>query len=235
MPKNFMNQYQKFHTRRRKKKNYRRKAAKPKIGRAPRGTTMSIYRYKRVNIESVDWTNYPQGWDHFPGLDGISRGWAFSLSSILGHAQFISLYSLYKLHGVRMQLYPAWNITTSRDLPQIMMWTTPARIGYTLDSTSELYQTQAQKKKLVFTNNNPIDFYMKFNILNEVYNSSLNTDYTIGKPRWISTQETGTPHFGMNTTFTTMDGSDITSHPFKFKMIYTIYFSCKGVKATTAE
>lgn len=238
MPRNFMNSYQKYHTRRKKanpRKYRKRRVAKPRIGRAPRGTTMSIYKYKRINVESVTWDGVSPGWDHFPGLDGISRGWAFAFTNVLGHAQFVSLYSLYKLHGVRMQIYPTWNTVTPRDIPQLIMWTTPARVGYTIDSTLELYQQQAIRKKMVFKQGEPIDFYMKFNLLNEVYSSSVNTDYTIAKPRWISTQEIGTPHFGMNTTFTTVDGSDITSYGIKFKMIYTIYFSCKGVKSATAE
>lgn len=244
MPKKYNNKlYQRLHTYRRKKGYYKKKNKKPRVGRAPRGLTMSIYKYKRINIESVSWsTSGVPGWDHFDGLDGISRGWAFSFSNILGHAQFVSLYSLYKMHGVRMQIYPTYNtVTSSANLvagamaPQIIMWTTPARVGYTIDSTLELYQQQAIKKQMVFKQGKPIDIYMKFNLLNEVYSSTTNTDYTVAPPRWISTQEIGTPHFGMNTTFTTVDGSDITSHNIKFKMIYTLYFSCKGVKGPTAE
>lgn len=220
----------------RKKKRYPRK---PRIGRAPRRNSImpSVYKYKRTNQETVNWGVSTIGWDHFPGGDGISRGWAFSLQNVLGHAQFTSLYSEYKLHGVRLQIIPAYNVVTSRDSSQLVMWTSLARSGYQVDSVLELQQIQALRKRIVFRDTKPVDIYMKFNLLSEIYNSTVppNTDYAITKPKWLSTQEPSTPHYGLNTTFTTVDGSNIVDENYRFKIYYTIYFSMRGVKSATAE
>lgn len=220
-----------------RRKNYRRK---PRIGRAPRGMTPSIYKYKRMDTFTLAFNashpNPPSGWDLFPTNDCIQKGWAFALTSVPEYTQFTSLYSQYKLNGVRLQMYPSCNtISAYRDLSNIIMWVKPSRYGYQIDNVEELVATQAIKKRLVFRDQKPLDIYMPLIQLNQIYGTAATTDYVPIKPKWVSTQEVNTLHYGLDMIFQTVSSDAITTMPMTIKIIQTLYFSCKGVKAASAE
>lgn len=225
---------------RKKRKITKKRNTRARVGRAPRGLTPSIYKYKRMDTFTIEFAandpNPPTGWDLFPTNDCIQKGWAFALSSVPEHTQFTSLYSQYKLSGVRLQMFPSCtSITAYRDLSNIIMWVKPSRYGYQIDNVQELVSCQAIKKRLVFKDDKPVDIYMPLTQLMQVYGTAVTTDYATIKPRWISTQEKDTLHYGLDMIFQTVSGANIVTMPMKIKIIQTLYFSCKGVKSSTAE
>lgn len=215
-----------------RKRVYKRKA---RIGRAPRGITPSIYKFKRVNTHTVD-LNTPTGWDQFDSGDCIQKGWAFALNGIEGHTQFTNLFSQYKLTGVRLQFFPSANTLTSyNNLSNIILWTCKSRYGYQLNNVSELVQKQAAKKKLVFKDGTPVDIFIRLTQLNQVYGTATTTDYTVARPKWLSTAEVDTSHYGIDTVLQTVSGVNITTLPMTIKVFTTVYFECRGVKASSAS
>lgn len=225
-----------------RKKIYRRKRKpKSRVGRPSRGLAQSIYKYKRFNTNTIRLNENhgdglpPTGWTLFPSNDCIQKGWAFALSGIPDYTQFTSLYTSYKLTGVRLQMFPSCNsIQAYRELSNIIMWIKPAKYGQTISNVSELVSTQGIKKRLVFRDQRPLDIYMPLTQLAQVYGTSVTTDYHPIKPKWISTSEKDTIHYGFDMIFQTVSGGEIIDQPMTIKMISTMYFQCKGVKASTA-
>jgi len=71
---------------------------------------------------------------------------------------------------------------------------------------------------------------MRLKQLNSIYQSPLNTDYTVVRPRYISTTEVATPHYGMNVHIAKVDGSTFTTNSARLKIFEKIYLTCKQVK-----
>ena len=217
----------------------RRLRRKPRIGRAPRGMIPSIYKFKRFNTKTITFTDgTPTGWQLFSTGDVLQHTWVFSLDGINNYSQFTSLFSQYKLTGVRLQIYPSVSDVTAyraADVSQMIMYTSKSRYGYSADNIEEVLSRQATKKQVVFRDGKPIDVYMKLNQLTQIYGNTTSTDYVPTRPKWINTDETNTQHYGLDMAFQTVSGQAIGDMPMSIKIMTTLYFQCKGVKSPTSE
>ena len=96
--------------------------------------------------------------------------------------------------------------------------------------------TQASKTRIGLNGGKPISFYMPTKQLSVRYRAGIapvaTFDYASVKPRWISTQEEDTPHYGLNICFQRADQSlfagDATNYQ-SCRIEYTYYIACKGV------
>lgn len=143
---------------------------------------------------------------------------------------------MYKLDAVRVQIYPDFNTTNgTRDTPQIMLLTVPTRTGWVPSTLDALQNHQALKKKIVFSQGQPLDIYMKMNQLTGVYSGSSAapsyTDYVKTKPKFVATQEDQCQHYGFATYLLSVNGHSLLSltNDLNFTMWSSVYFTCKGV------
>ena len=109
-------------------------------------------------------------------------------------------------------------------------------IGISSTIDNNYWMTQQARKQRIITGTRPYTFKIYPRLQNEVYASLTNTDYTLMKPRFISTTEVSTPHFGLDLAWTFVDHSDPIrtdftadyTTPIKFRMDMTYYLTMKG-------
>lgn len=123
--------------------------------------------------------------------------------------------------------------------------------GQPLDATytdNDLNQVPAKKRRL-FPKNKPYVIKAKLNQLSTTFHSDqesvevntvgggtanvikpFNQDFSVRKPRYINTLEDSTPHFGLNIVFKKVDDSYFDEMSPRLKIMYTLYFTCKGLK-----
>jgi hypothetical protein len=133
---------------------------------------------------------------------------------------------------------------------QIITWKNETGEPYASGVFSEALLNQIPAKKVrMFPKNGPYTIICPLNQASATYNQSqtevevtdtagnivnvvkpFNIDYRAVKPRYISTVEDSTPHFGVNMLFRKLDDSDFDVLSPRLKFIFTLYFSCKGIK-----
>ena len=237
MPKTYRGKRIRLRSRRYRPYKRRKKVMfKGKLGRPPRRMMPSIYKFKRQTQQTFDLNAIEgTGWDEI-SADAIQKGFAMSLDTLSDYTQFTNLFEQYKLTGLRLQIIPSWNVIQGyRDMSQILCYISKSRYGYAINSVEEMLNKQAKRKFVAFINGKPIDIYMKLNQLTQIYGSATATDYTLKKPGWVSTQEPGTTHYGYDVVLQTVSGQAMANQLMSFKILLTTYFSCRGVKATSAN
>lgn len=225
-----------------KRRPKRRGRRKPNLGRIQRGLTPAIYPFKRSTSVTIglNTTAPPEGWS--VSGNNLYRNWGFALSQLVDFTEFTNLFKYYKLKGVRVQMYFSNTNSNSKDggsspNQQMLCWYDTNKDGADT-AASGLEQTylnsQTAKKKLCLkTSGKPLDFYMPLKQQNMVYGGIGNTDYATTSPKWISTSEFSTPHFGYKTMLQRCDGQAFTSgisNSQFVKIIQTVYFQCKKVE-----
>ncbi len=223
-----------------------RRAPRRRLRRKTRGTrklrigkTMrpAIYRFKRSFQHTFALnTPVPEGWT--ADGNGFYRQFIFYLSQVTDHTDFTNLFTEYKITGAAIKMY--FSSTNSGvsgtvfDNTQILMRTIPWSSGRTQVVTDDLLlSSQTTKRKLCLnTNGRPVNVFMRLNQLGEVYHSVANSDYVMAKPRFISTDEVSTPHYGVNMRLDRVDGqaftSGLTSDQY-VRLETILYIQCKQV------
>ena len=87
-----------------------------------------------------------------------------------------------------------------------------------------------RKKQWMFPLNKPTTVSMYLKQLNNVFGGTINTDYTVKKPQYISTLEPGTPHYGMNIHIRKVDGTAFGSNSARLLIKEKIYLTANQVK-----
>ena len=229
--------------RRRPRRNFRKR-----IGRPQKGLNQGIYLFKRRTTEVVALadTTLPTGW-LASSDNGVYKAWAFNLAQVNDLTDFTKLFKQYKICGVKLELSfnntnsaLTGNISGSTNVApggQLQIYTIPNRSGASRDVLHPLTEkicldTQACKKRLALNGGKPIKIYMKTNQLSQMYASAINTDYAVSKPRYISTGETSTEHYGLEMYINRVDGETLSSNianEQKVRITATYYIACKGV------
>lgn len=227
----------------------------PAIGR---GLKQSVIPFKRTVTQILDTdqtTNFPNNWamssGDITGYYALLGTQVFQLSQLPEVANITNMYKWYKINCVVIKLYPCYtnsvaNGATSISNSQsyqgqnIICTYTKNMTGVGLSSTidNNYWLTQQARKTKIITGNRPLIFKVFPKLLNEVYSSISNTDYSLMKPKFIATTETSTPHYGLDMAFTFTDFNDpprvdLAANyrtPIKFRMDMTYYLQLKGTQ-----
>ena len=220
------------------KSKARRAMNRPSRGLKPKP---GVYMFKRARQEIIS-LSQSQGGIWSPSTNGgIGATFAFSLSDLNDVTDFSQLFKYYRINAVRVQMYFSnTNVTQEENNrfsnSNIMVFTDVNQNGLTTGNDDALtyLDSQTSKRRLgIRSDGKPLDYLMRVKQANEVYNTGVNSDYTLQKPQWISTSETGTPHYGMNMLIERCDGDTLSSgfaNNQTVRIIYTYYIECKKVQ-----
>ena len=229
------------------RRNVRRKPRRPvrktrrlalrntRVGRPLRPAT---YNFKRKMTMVIPLQPSVEGWDSVD--NGLCRTWVFSLQQLQDFTDFTNLFALYKLNAVNVEMTLSAtnsNVNTpsgSANPSQILVYTAPNTIGFSenLNETYFLNTTSSKKRNLMNSNGRGINFYMKLKQANNVFAGVSNEDYSVQRPKFISTSESSTPHYGINMRMQRVDGLPLStgySGDIYMKITTTYYIQTKQV------
>ena len=214
----------------------RRKSTKQMVPRGLRPKTYYFKRSRAFNIDLKDQTGTT-------GLTLTSDGgvvWLVeaALVELPNYTELTNLFSQYKITGLAIKFYPIVSQTQLANSENILIRTAYGRTGRALGGSStqaEWLEKQATKTRVMPNQGYPISFYMKLNQLSKLFSdvTSATEDYSVVRPRFISTQEPRTPHYGYqfrfdNTSFLNINQIADGNGQYKVEMCY--YIQCKGVE-----
>lgn len=219
---------------------FKARRRRTRIGRPSRGMRQSTYLFKRRISTVVDLSNADSGgWISSGDNKSMYKQWNFKLSDLTANADstdFTNLFRRYKINGVRVEI----SFANTGSIPQqvgsnsqLQLYTRQNRSGRLEEAITEqhMLNTQACKKRLALNGGRPLKYFMKVNQLAETYASATNTDYSVQKPRYVSTGETGAEHYGLDMFINRVDGEALaTSSPQAMRCTLTYYMSFKGVE-----
>ncbi len=214
-------------------------AARRRLRRTSFTTPPPIYPYTRgrtFNIDLKDQSGHP-------GLilttdGGVVWNVEAALSELPDYQEFTNLYSQYRLKALSIKFYPIISETTLGNSENLLIRSTTSRTGRALaaaNTEADWLQLQKSKTRVMPKGGRPITYYMKLNQLNKVFSdvASGTEDYTIVSPKFISTEESSTPHYGMQlrfdcTSFANINNIANGNGQFKVEMKY--YLQCRKVE-----
>lgn len=209
-----------------------------RIGRPnPRAMRASIYQFKRQKTEviTLDNTSVPTGWT--ANGNAIYKQFVFTLDQLPNYTEFTALFASYKVCAVKQEIY--FSNTNSIDTnSRLLLYYDNNPQGESKTLTEQYYlESQTSRKKLVATTSRaPIKFYTKVKQLSVLYHQTSPTpltDYGMVYPKYISTSEPTTPHYGINMRIQRVDNSPFGTQLTNFqhmKINTTLYISCKRVE-----
>jgi hypothetical protein len=163
--------------------------------------------------------------------------YSFALSELTDYTDFTNLFDSYRIKGVRMQGYFSNTQSSSESNTNLMLYYMASDFGnQALSSlTEQFFLNRPKHKKKILLNargGKVFDIYQPVKQLSNLYASTTNTDYALSTPRFISTAEANTPHYGMYMRLQRVSGDEFststTTYP-SLKIIYTYYIQCRGV------
>lgn len=221
-------------------KKYTRGKGKPSP-RAGMVSSPKTYHFKQSFVETIELngSSVPSGWTKVG--EGLSQQMVFNLQDISNYGRFTGMFAQYRLKSARTDMYFS---NTSSDVldtttaqagnRQLMVLTMPNRVGSVESLTEDAFlQTQAHKRQLALQGTGkPVTCFTKLAQLSSRYQSGINTDYAKVTPSFISTQESNTPHYGLDIRIERVDGKEFSNgtatYPY-VKIIHTVYFECRQV------
>lgn len=214
----------------RKKRVYRKKNAISRPIPRPKVYGFSRSRENLLALESPS-----DGW--ITTLDdAVVKTFAYDLAMLPAYTEFTNLFEQYKLNMVILKFYPSYSQVVSTTAPvastNVVITVWPNTHGQPLTAAFDdtaLLQVQ-RKRQWMFPLNRPTQLKMFLKQLSANYGGALNTDYTTMKPRYVSTLETGMPHYGLNVHIKKVDGSAFASNSARLLIQEKIYLTCKQVK-----
>lgn len=223
----------------------RRAVRRPPAMRAPRPLgTGAVHQFKQSfnQVIGINTSAPPSGWS--VNGNNLYRSLTFKLTDLLQHGEYTDLFAMYKIKGVRMQMYFSNSVAESMNEgsgsasspnQQIMCWMdrNTGTTTFTGD-TDEMLNSQTAKKKLcIRADGKPLDIYMPvrpMDLTNQ--DSSFVRPVPRFKSQWIGTDYPSVEHFGLNLMLQRVDGqaftSGITNSQYA-RIIYTMYFQTKKV------
>lgn len=184
----------------------------------------------------------PGGWTSLSptGDQAIAINYVFSLNQIPDYQNFTNLFDSYKIVGTRVQGYLSFTNTTPTSQAQTMLFYCRDHLGQTAasDLSEEWFNQRPRSRKRLLVNSvgrPSFDIYMPLTQLANTYQSVTNNDYTMKRPRFISTNEVNTPHYGFNLRLSRVDGNNWTSNTENqyptLKLFTTVYFQMRGINS----
>lgn len=191
----------------------------------------AIHYFKRSFAENIALSNVavPANWT----ADGnsIYRNWEFNLNDLTDATDFTALFAQYKLNAVKQEIVFS-NTNTDDDNSQMMLWwDTNASAQNVVGTQNSFLHSQTSRHKVLKPPGGSIHMYTKLKQLSNTYKLT-DDDYAIVKPRYVSTAEPNTPHYGVRMRLARVDDMPFGTDLDKFqtaKIITTVYLSCRKV------
>lgn len=218
----------------------RRKQLRRSFAKVPRVMRPKTMRFKRDIEETLSLSGSvaPEGWTR-DGSSRIYRNLAWALGSVGENTDFSNLFRQWRIKGARVRFYfSSTESGATGDLrssnSQLMVRMAPNQRGEVEALNNAYWQSiQAKKYKLALNGGRPIDIYMPCKQRNEVYASTVSTDYSMTKPKFVSTNSPTVAHYGLNIAIERVDGQGFTTgitNTQYCKTITTLYFEMRGVE-----
>lgn len=226
----------------RRRRPLRRRVRKARKASVPRIMRPKVMRFKRDIEETLILSNTvaPEGWT----LDGnfrVYKNLAWALASVGDSTDFQNLFRQYRIKGARMRFFFSNTVSgqtgaTDRNAnSQLMVRMAPNQRGDGEVLDQAYWQSiQAKKYKLGINGGRPIDIYMPLKQKNEIFGSaSVTTQYSMVRPKFVSTVASNVSHYGLNIAIDRVDGQGFTTgadNSQSVKIITTLYFEMRGVE-----
>lgn len=203
-----------------------------------------VLQFKRRMVDTLTLNSVtpPTGWTSLSaaGDEAITLNYVISMAQIPNYTNFMNLFDSYRIKGIRLQGYYSFNVAAPNNQSQVMLYYCRDHLGQT--SAAQLSEDwfnerpRSRKRLLVNASGKPsFDIYMPLTQLANTYQSVTNNDYTMKRPRFISTNEVNTPHYGLNLRLSRIDGLPWTANSSNqyptLKLFSTIYFECRGINS----
>lgn len=216
-----------------KKRTIKRKVYPKKTGRTLRVPKPRVVPFSRSKEYLLEMENPANGWIETTD-NALVKTFDFNLAELPNYTDFVNLFSQYKLNMVILKIFPSGSMLGS--FPQsstqnmiITVWpNTHGNPLTTLFTNDKLLEIQ-RKKTFMFPQNKPTSLKMYLRQISNTYAGTINTDYATVKPRYISTTEASTPHYGMNVHIRRMDGTAFGVNSLRLLFREKIYLTCKQV------
>lgn len=216
---------------------------KTAVGRPMRPKT---YTFCRSFVENVDLNSVtpPSNWTAVES--GLVRSQPFALTDLPNYTEFTNLFQQYRLMAVKQEFYfgdtASVNLVTSGGQlnpgnRQIMLYSNPNPVGRanTNNLTEGFFlQSQSSKKRIcIHSSGRPVRLYSKLKQLSKVFaDEDGNTDYAKSYPKFVSTNEVNTEHYGIDTRIARVDGNNFsyggTVYPV-VKIFTKVWLQCRQV------
>jgi hypothetical protein len=203
-----------------------------------------VLNFKRCFSQDVvlNATTPPGGWTSRQGVgdEAITINYVASMAQIPDYSNFTNLFDSYRIVGCRVQGYYNTTMTSPGTQAQTMLFYCREHLGQSAasDLSEDWFNQRPRSKKRLLINSvgkPAFDIYMPLTQLANTYQSVANNDYTMKRPKFISTNEVNTPHYGFNFRLARIDGKNWTtgsSHPYPtLKLFTTIYFQMRGINS----
>lgn len=224
----------------------RRNALNKPVHRPARAPRMAprLLQFKRVQATDLilNTSTPPAGWTSLQGSndEALTLTYVISMSQIPNYTNFTNLFDSYRIKGVRLQGYYSFSVAQPANQSQAMLYYCRDHLGQSTatDLTEDWFLERPRSKKRLLVNSvgkPSFDIYMPLTQLANTYQSVGNNDYTMKRPRFISTNEVNTPHYGFNLRLQRIDGNVFTAgtsnqYP-TLKLFTTVYFECRGINS----
>lgn len=213
-----------------KKRTFKRRKV-VRYKKQPTPNKPGVFNFKRSVTQVLQLSNVttPTGWT--AEGNAIYKNFSFTLNELNDATDFTNLFKMYKLNAVKTTLILG-NTQSSQDNSQLLVYWDVNVTGqaYTLNEQVFL-DSQTSRHMVVKPPSKGINMYCKLKQLSNTFKLT-DDDYAIVKPRWISTEEPNTPHYGIQMRIQRVDdrpmGTDI-DHFQYMKIFHTIYFQTKKV------
>ena len=169
---------------------------------------------------------------------GVAGNLSVKLSDLPNSSDFTNLFRQYKLNYLVLIFYPAANTAQAGDDSahnnNVLIRISKNQTGIAMgagNTISEWSQIQA-KRQWMLAQNKPTKIKVPLSQLYEVTDGT-STSTAVGRPRYISTNNPGVSHYGLNIRFDSCSGISLSAGEVnvwpQFRIVAKVYLTCKGV------
>lgn len=224
---------------RRRVRNYRRRAGSRRGATTRRTTNFnsrnmlrpSVYPFVR-SFEQMLVLEAPSGNFGNAQNNMVVGTMVVALSNLPNFGEFTTLFQAYKLNAIQLKFTPSYQVDSDPAAGETIIcdvWQNPygngPGSGFMLSSLLQIQKRQSfiMPSKRSFTRN------MRLSQLSNTYGGTNNTDYAKVRPKYMSTAEPHTPHYGLSFCFRRPDGAPMTNMSPRLLINATVKLTAKQV------
>lgn len=222
------NNVRKRRPRRMKKRVYKKKL--PITRSLTLKPAVHLFKRKMTQVMQLSNVSAPSGWT--AEGNAYYKNWQFTLNNLPNPTDFTNLFAQYKLVGVQTEMIFA-NTVANDDNSQVLIYWDLNRDGQARPGTeSQFLQSQTARHMTLKPGvSKPVKMYCKLKQLSNTFKLT-DDDYALQTPKWLSTAEPNTPHFGTSMRIQRVDdrpfGTELANFQY-CKVIHTVYLACRKV------